>query len=254
MIEHKAENPICVPETSLRLVRAGRIVTGEKYIEELIRKFKLYYSPAHQIWESGNFESQAIKLLGLSKDNLYIGLSKANYKYNNSHYPNVGLWVNAKGNYGILWFVSKEAKKLYIVQRIEYSKFLEATERKIREGSFTWTSEYREASGTSRSSSSDRWRVDYRVVGGVVNIVYNSGRDGYSSIDVPYDISSSGKSTDSWKEDSVGTPLEEDFVDFRCWYGNIQKGSGNGAFHYSGNGIKWINLIKELYPEIRIPE
>lgn len=252
MKEYKAENPICVPETSLRLVRAGKIVTGKKYIEELIRKFKLYYTPAHQIWESGNFESQAIKMLGLSKDNLYIGLSKANYKYNNSHYPNVGLWVNAKGNFGILWFVSKEAKKLYIVQRIEYRKFLEATEKKIREGNFTWSSEYKEATASGKSSLSDHWQIDYSVINGRVNDIYYSGRNGYSSEDLYINVG--GKSVQNWEEKPIGVPFGEDDLDFRCWYGNIQKGSGNGEFHYAGNGIKWISLIKELYPEIRIPE
>jgi hypothetical protein len=246
-------NPVCDPETSLKLVSKGRIVTGTKFIEGLIQKFKLNYGPSHQIWESGQFENQAIKMLGLSKDNLYIGSGKANYKYNNAHYPTVGLWVNAAGNFGLFWYASSEAKKLYKVQRQEHAEIMQATERKIREGNFTWTCEYREASGSGRSSSSDRWQVDYRVVNGTVNVIYRSGRDGYSSMDVPYNISSSGKSVSSWKEDPAGTPLEESEIDFRCWYGNIERGCGNGAFHHSGNGVRWMRLIKELYPGIKIP-
>lgn len=243
-------NPVCVPETSLRLVSKGRIVHGKKFIDELVKKFKLCYGPAHQIWESGQFENQAIELLGLSGDNLYIGSGKANYKYNNSHRPTVGLWVNAAGNFGVLWFASSEAKKLYKVQRREFREFLETTEQKIREGNFTWTSEYEEASASSRDSSSNHWQVDYSIVDGVVKEVYNSGRDGYSSMDLHINMGG-GRSVESWKEDPVGIPLEG--VDFRCWYGNIYKGSGNGPFHYSGNGVRWIKLIKELHPGIQIP-
>ncbi len=109
-------NPVCVPETSLKLVSKGRIVTGKKYIESLIQQCKLNYGPFHQLWESGQFETQAIKMLGLSRDKLYIGSGKANFKYNNAHYPTIGLWVNAAGNFGLLWFASSEAKKLYKVQ------------------------------------------------------------------------------------------------------------------------------------------
>ncbi len=36
MTETEKVNPVCVPETSLRLVGKGRIVHGEKFIEELI--------------------------------------------------------------------------------------------------------------------------------------------------------------------------------------------------------------------------
>lgn len=244
-------NPICVPETSLKLVSKGRIVTGTKFIEELIRKFKLSYGPAHQIWESGQFENQAIEMLGISRDKLYIGSGKANFKYNNAHYPTIGLWVNAAGNFGLLWFASSEAKKLFKKQRQEYAEILQDTERKIREGNFTWTSEYEEASGSSRDSSSDHWRVDYRVVKGTVNVIYNSGRDGYSSMNVPYDISSSGRVSDNWHEEPVGDSSIP--MDFQCWYGNIERGCGNGAFHHSGNGVRWMRLVRDLYPGIKIP-
>lgn len=243
-------NPVCVPETSLRLVSKGRIVHGKKFIEELIERFKLFYGPAHQIWESGQFENQAIELLGLSRENLYIGQGKANYKYNNSHRPTVGLWVNAAGNFGVLWFASSEAKKLFKKQHKEYQEFVQTVEKKIREGNFTWTSEYKEASASCHDSSSDHWQIDYSVTNGVVKEVYNSGRDGYSSMDLHINMGG-GRSVQSWKEDPAGTPLEE--IDFRCWYGNIYRGSGNGPFHYAGNGVRWIKLIKELYPEIRIP-
>lgn len=246
------ENPVCDPETSLRLVRKGRIVTGKRFVEELIRKFKLDYGPAHQIWESGQFENQAIELLGLSRDNLYIGSGKANYKYNNSHHPTVGLWVNAKGNFGILWFASSEAKKLYKVQRKEYAEFLQAIEKKLCEGNFTWSSGYKEASASGKSSSSDHWQIDYSVINGKVNDVYYSGRDGYSSMDLHINMGG-GKSVRKWEDKPIGIPLEEDAIDFRCWYGNIERGCGNGAFHYSGNGVRWMNLIKGLYPEIKIP-
>jgi len=252
MIEYKTENPVCVPETNLKLVSKGRIVHGQKFVEELIERYKLFYGPAHQIWESGQFENQAIKLLGVSRDSLYIGSGKANYKYNNSHHPTVGLWVNAKGNFGVLWFASSEVKKLYKVQRREFRGFLEATERKIREGNFTWSSEYKEASASCHDSSSDHWQIIYKVVDGKVSVIYKSGRDGYSSMDLHINMGG-GRSVQSWKEDPVGDPLEDNEVDFRCWYGNIYRGSGNGPFHYSGNGVRWIRLVKELYPEIEIP-
>lgn len=248
---NKIENPVCVPETSLRLVSKGRIVNGKQYIEELIERYKLFYGPSHQIWESGQFENQAIKLLGVSREKLYIGSGKANYKYNNSHHPTVGLWVNAAGTFGVLWFASSEAKKLFKKQRQEYHEFLKATEKKIREGNFTWSSEYKEASASCHDSSSDHWQINYKVVDGVVSIVYNSGRDGYSSMDLHINMGG-GKSVQTWKEEPVGDISSP--MDFQCWYGNIERGCGNGAFHYAGNGVRWMRLVKELYPEIKIPE
>ena len=249
MLYNKTKNPACDPKTSMKLVSKGRIVRGEEYIEELVQKYKLNYKPAHQIWEGGQFEIQACVMLGKEARDLYIGCGKANYKYNNSYYPTVGLWVNAAGNYGVFWFASSEAKKLFKKQREEYQKFLQSVEKKIREGNFTWSSEYRMSDGSSKSSSSDHWRKDYVIKDGVVEKVFSS-RSGYDSMSVEHDIDPSGSVTDSWKEDPVGEPLKEDELDFECYFGTLH----SNFYGSSGNGVRWASLVKELYPEIKIPE
>ena len=246
MLYHKIENPACDPKTSLKLVGKARIVRGTEYIEGLVQKYKLNYGPAHKIWECGQFENQACMMLGKKASDLYIGDGKANYKYNNSYYPTVGLWVNAAGNYGVFFFASSEAKKLYKVQRREYRTFTESVEKKIREGNFTWSSEYKMADGSSRSSSSDHWRKDYVIRDGIVEEAFYS-RSGYDSMSVEYDIDPSGSVTDSWREGPIGEPLTD--IDFECYFGTLH----NNFYGHSGNGVRWMSLVKELYPEIKIP-
>lgn len=232
------------------LVSKARIVYSVDYISTIISRYKLNCVPSHPIWEAGYYEEEAKILVDPNQEkDFFIGRGKLNFHYNNSWYPTVGLWVNKAGNFGILWFASSYAKKLYKKQRREYQEAMKSLEKKISGGNFTLEVSFREKSATMKSSYSDKWTKQYAVGDGQVTVVYHSGREGRES----FEVEPGERGSNSWDPEPEGTPLEK--VDFYCHYDNISSsGCGNGPWHYSGNGVKWIKLIRELYPEIKIPE